>query len=1528
MKKTWQTLNHILGRNKSSKPPSHFIDSDGSEIKDPVQIGNKLNDFFTNIGPSLAAKIPPPNITKFSNPNSLNHSIFLSPTTEEEVLDISSSLKSSTSCGVDVSKIQFAAEKYYVAEGQTLEVRLIRTGVLSTTADLVGVVDLVTGSSDLSLLEGTYTFADETITTVQQVLLMATSDGLDEDVECYEIALQAIAPTGGTTAAEVLGDISTAEVCISDAPVSKIQFADEKYSVAEGQTLEVRLIRTGVLSTTADLVGVVDLVTGSSDLSLLEGTYTFADETITTVQQVLLMATSDGLDEDVECYEIALQAIAPTGGTTAAEVLGDISTAEVCISDAPVSKIQFADEKYSVAEGQTLEVRLIRTGVLSTTADLVGVVDLVTGSSDLSLMEGTYTFADETITTVQQTLLMATSDGLDEDVECYEIALQAIAPTGGTTAAEVLGDISTAEVCISDAPVSKIQFADEKYSVAEGQTLEVRLIRTGVLSTTADLVGVVDLVTGSSDISLMEATYTFADETVTTVQQALLMATTDGLDEDVECYEIALQAISPTGGTTAVEELGDISTAEVCISDAPVSKIQFADEKYSVAEGQTLEVRLIRTGVLSTTADLVGVVDLVTGSSDLSLMEGTYTFADETITTVQQALLMATTDGLDEDVECYEIALQAISPTGGTTAAESLGDISTAEVCVLDAKECVPECENGGVCIANNLCTCLPGFAGATCENTIAIANSISLMSNVYTVIESVGNFKIFLQRHGDISTSLNIGLSIIEESATLSEDFTFTSPAEITFQPGQSTARFQFTITDDQELEAHEFFRVVIDSGTSGSSIEGDGEARVYIWDDDEDLVPEFVNCPADQTWLPELGSISAQVSWPAPQVLDDHEVDEGLVMLEITPEVIGLSLSPLEGIDINLDIGVYAVSYSYTDAEQQEGICTFNVTVQGPSAPSNLQCSSISSTSLRFTWSAPSSSSFDNYLVTYTPSNGSPASPISVQPSDSRDVTLTNLLPNTNYNISIVTVAGQGVSSVMSDPLERSCQTRPSTPSNLQCSSISSTSLRFTWSAPSSSFDNYLVTYTPNNGSPASPIFVQPSDSRDITLTNLLPNTNYNISIVTVVDQGAARILSDPLERSCQTRPSTPSNLQCSSTSSTSLRFTWSAPISSFDNYLVTYTPSNGSPDSPISVQPSDSRDITLINLLPNTNYNISIVTVAGQGAASVLSDPLERSCQTRPDAPSNLQCSSISSTSFRFTWSAPSSSFDNYLVTYTPSNGSPASPIFVQPSDSRDITLTNLLPNTNYNISIVTVADQGSTSVLLILSDSLERFCQTSLAQPGDIIIQDITENCVTFTWGEINLTFDNYLIQVFDEELNTDVDNQIRQNVDTIMSCALTPGKLYTIVLETSPTISVSGRKSFITKLNPAQNIQCSGSTATSVTVTWHAPASSGGFAAIFDVYKIYTRQSAGQRNLVATIPNDDSTLQYEIMGLLSSSDYNVTIDTCSTENDPNGAGQITSTSSSPPPSAACSTSGNVHIIVVAASDSKLLVIKCW
>ncbi len=73
-------------------------------MSDSQQIANGFNEYFANIGPNLASKIPDEqtNFTDFlsSAPSPMN-SIFLKPTDEKEIIDICSSFKSGTGCGYD-----------------------------------------------------------------------------------------------------------------------------------------------------------------------------------------------------------------------------------------------------------------------------------------------------------------------------------------------------------------------------------------------------------------------------------------------------------------------------------------------------------------------------------------------------------------------------------------------------------------------------------------------------------------------------------------------------------------------------------------------------------------------------------------------------------------------------------------------------------------------------------------------------------------------------------------------------------------------------------------------------------------------------------------------------------------------------------------------------------------------------------------------------------------------------------------------------------------------------------------------------------------------------------------------------------------------------------------------------------------------------------------------------------------------------------------------------------------------------------
>ena len=58
IKSTWNTINELLGREKSkTRLPVSFLNNNNEEVCDPNLLANDFNDYFVNIGPNLAKNL-------------------------------------------------------------------------------------------------------------------------------------------------------------------------------------------------------------------------------------------------------------------------------------------------------------------------------------------------------------------------------------------------------------------------------------------------------------------------------------------------------------------------------------------------------------------------------------------------------------------------------------------------------------------------------------------------------------------------------------------------------------------------------------------------------------------------------------------------------------------------------------------------------------------------------------------------------------------------------------------------------------------------------------------------------------------------------------------------------------------------------------------------------------------------------------------------------------------------------------------------------------------------------------------------------------------------------------------------------------------------------------------------------------------------------------------------------------------------------------------------------------------------------
>ncbi len=95
-------INNVLNKNSKKSPGSDSFFINGTTLDDPRHIAEHFNDFFTNIGPNLASKIPDSRL----NPTDLIEgdyplSLFITPITKSELLKCIDGLSSSKSPGHD-----------------------------------------------------------------------------------------------------------------------------------------------------------------------------------------------------------------------------------------------------------------------------------------------------------------------------------------------------------------------------------------------------------------------------------------------------------------------------------------------------------------------------------------------------------------------------------------------------------------------------------------------------------------------------------------------------------------------------------------------------------------------------------------------------------------------------------------------------------------------------------------------------------------------------------------------------------------------------------------------------------------------------------------------------------------------------------------------------------------------------------------------------------------------------------------------------------------------------------------------------------------------------------------------------------------------------------------------------------------------------------------------------------------------------------------------------------------------------------
>ena len=341
-------------------------------------------------------------------------------------------------------------------------------------------------------------------------------------------------------------------------------------------------------------------------------------------------------------------------------------------------------------------------------------------------------------------------------------------------------------------------------------------------------------------------------------------------------------------------------------------------------------------------------------------------------------------------------------------------------------------------------------------------------------------------------------------------------------------------------------------------------------------------------------------------------------------------------------------------------------------PTAPSNITFSDINQTSVTINWT-DNSNNEENFLI-YKDGTLS-----STENNDTTTKKITGLTQNTTYTF-IVSAKNNGGENNSSSASVTTLKDKPTAPSDLNYTALSSSSIKLTWKDNSNNENNFTI-YKDN-------IAISTLDTNKTTITGLALDTKYTF-IVGAQNNGGENN-SSSLDVNLSTNiPTAPTNLEANTTSSSSIKLGWNDNSTNEDGFYIYRKEGSGNFVKLSTTINSNTTVYEDTGLTANTQYTyiISAYNVVGENNSS---QDDNTTYEAPPTAPSNVTFKNITTTTLDINWTDNSSNENNFTIYRNGNYNATVS------ANVTGIQITGLSEDQNYTFTVSAQNNGGESNV----------------------------------------------------------------------------------------------------------------------------------------------------------------------------------------------------------------------------------------